>query len=103
MTTEEKNLTHNAPRMLEKLREEVGPELVKEFGYSSVMEIPRLDKIVVNMGLGEALQNNRAIESATEDLTLITGQRPITTKAKKSIAGFKIREGMPIGAKVTLR
>ena len=103
MTTEEKDLTYSAPRMLEMLREEVGPELVKEFGYTSVMEIPKLDKIVINMGLGEALQNNRAIESATEDLTLITGQRPITTRAKKSIAGFKIREGMPIGVKVTLR
>ena len=91
MTTEEKNLTSSAPRMLEMLREEVGPELVKEFGYTSVMEIPKLDKIVLNMGLGEALQNNRAIDSATEDLTLITGQRPITTRAKKSIAGFKIR------------
>ena len=103
MTTEEKHPTYSAPRMLEMLREEVGPELVKEFGYTSVMEIPKLDKIVLNMGLGEALQNNRAIDSATEDLTLITGQRPITTRAKKSIAGFKIREGMPIGAKVTLR
>ena len=103
MTTEEKNLSYSAPRLLERLREEVGPELVKEFGYSSVMEIPKLDKIVINMGLGEALQNNRAIQSATEDLTLITGQRPITTRAKKSIAGFKIREGMPIGAMVTLR
>ena len=103
MTTEEKNLTYKAPRMLEMLREEVGPELVKEFGYTSVMEIPKLDKIVLNMGLGEALQNNKAIESATKDITLITGQRPITTRAKKSIAGFKIREGMPIGVKVTLR
>ena len=103
MTTEEKNLSNSAPRLLERLREEVGPELVKEFGYSSVMEIPKLEKIVINMGLGEALQNNKAIESATADLTLITGQRPITTRAKKSIAGFKIREGMPIGAKVTLR
>ena len=103
MTTEEKTLSYSVPRLLERLRKEVGPELVKEFGYSSVMEIPKLDKIVINMGLGEALQNNRAIESATEDLTLITGQRPITTRAKKSIAGFKIREGMPIGAKVTLR
>ena len=103
MTTEEKNLSYSAPRLLERLREEVGPELVKEFGYSSVMEIPKLDKIVINMGLGEALQNNKAIESATADLTLITGQRPITTRAKKSIAGFKLREGEPIGTSVTLR
>ena len=67
------------------------------------MEVPRLEKVVLNIGLGEALQNNQAIERATSDLTQITGQKPITTRAKKSIAGFKIREGMPIGAKVTLR
>ena len=91
------------PRLLQKIREEIGPEMMKEFGYTSSMQIPRLEKVVVNIGLGEALQNARAIENATEDLSRITGQRPVTTKAKKSIAGFKIREGMPIGAMVTIR
>lgn len=94
---------YGVPRLLDRLRNEVGPELVSEFGYTSVMEVPRLDKVVINIGLGEALQNNRAIESATADLSLITGQKPIVTRAKKSIAGFKIRDGMPIGAKVTIR
>ena len=104
MTTEDRHISvHGAPRLLERLRNEVGPDLVSEFGYTSVMEVPRLDKVVINIGLGEALQNNRAIESATADLSLITGQKPIITRAKKSIAGFKIRDGMPIGAKVTLR
>jgi large subunit ribosomal protein L5 len=91
------------PRLLVAIRDEIGPKLQNEFGYSSFMEIPRLSKVIINMGLGEALQNNKAIESATKDLMAITGQKPITTKAKKSIAGFKLREGMPIGAKVTLR
>ena len=93
----------SAPRLLQKVRDEIGPEMMKEFGYSSVMQIPRLNKVVINIGLGEALQNARAIESVTADLSRITGQRPVTTKAKKSIAGFKIREGMPIGAMVTIR
>ena len=93
----------SAPRLLQKIRDEIGPEMMKEFGYSSVMQIPRLDKVVINIGLGEALQNAKAIESVTADLGRITGQRPVTTKAKKSIAGFKIREGMPIGAMVTMR
>ena len=93
----------SAPRLLQKVRDEIGTEMMKEFGYSSVMQIPRLNKVVINIGLGEALQNARAIESVTADLSRITGQRPVTTKAKKSIAGFKIREGMPIGAMVTIR
>jgi len=93
----------SAPRLLQKIRDEIGPEMIKEFGYTSVMQIPRLDKVVINIGLGEALQNAKAIESVTADLGRITGQRPVTTKAKKSIAGFKIREGMPIGAMVTMR
>tara|TARA_B100001245_G_C22758491_1_gene367073 strand:+ start:210 stop:797 length:588 start_codon:yes stop_codon:yes gene_type:complete len=93
----------SAPRLLQKIRDEIGPEMMKEFGYTSVMQIPRLDKVVINIGLGEALQNAKAIESVTADLGRITGQRPVTTKAKKSIAGFKIREGMPIGAMVTMR
>ena len=102
MTTEiDENI--NVPRLLLKLRNEVSPELKKEFGYQGIMEIPRITKVIVNMGLGESLQNSKAIENATADLALITGQKPVTTKARKSIAGFKLREGMPIGAKVTLR
>lgn len=93
----------STPRLLQKVRDEIGPEMMKEFGYSSVMQVPRLDKVVINIGLGEALQNAKAIESVTADLSRITGQRPVTTKAKKSIAGFKIREGMAIGAMVTIR
>ncbi len=103
MTMTETANVDELPRLLVAMREEIGPKLQSEFGYSSVMEIPTLSKVIINMGLGEALQNNRAIESATNDLMTITGQKPVTTKAKKSIAGFKIREGMPIGVKVTLR
>ena len=90
-------------RVLEKLRTEVGPVLMQEFSYTSSMQIPRLSKIILNIGMGEALLNARAMESATRDLTLISGQRPITNRAKKSIAGFKIREGMAIGVSVTMR
>ncbi|MCH8061084.1 MAG: 50S ribosomal protein L5 [Chloroflexi bacterium] len=89
--------------MLEKLRNEVGPQLMQEFGYTSPMQIPHLDKIVLNIGLGEALLNPRAMEAALRDITAITGQKPLTTRAKKSIAGFKIRDGMAIGVSVTLR
>ena len=103
MADDKNKNTTGTPRLLQKIRDEIGPEMMKEFGYSSVMQIPRLDKVVVNIGLGEALQNSRAIENVTADLGRITGQRPVTTKAKKSIAGFKIREGMPIGAMVTIR
>ena len=91
------------PRMQIKYREEVAPALIQEFEYTTPMQVPALSKIVLNMGLGEALENNKAIESATRDLTLISGQQPVTTRARKSIAGFKIREGMPIGLMVTLR
>ena len=91
------------PRVLAKLRDDVGPALMREFGYTSPMQIPRFTKIVLNIGMGEALQNSRAMENATRDLTLISGQRPVTTRAKRSVAGFKIREGMPIGLSVTLR
>jgi large subunit ribosomal protein L5 len=91
------------PRLLARFRQEISPALVKEFGYTSPMQVPHLSKVVLNIGLGEALENSKAIESATGDLTLITGQRPITTRARKSIAGFKIREGMAIGLSVTLR
>ena len=91
------------PRLLEKIRDEVASELVKEFGYTSTMQVPRLEKVVINVGLGESLQNSRAFDSVMADLAQITGQKPVATKARHSIAGFKIREGMPIGAKVTLR
>lgn len=81
----------------------VRPELMKEQNYSNVFEVPKLEKIVINMGLGDSLQDSRKLEAAVEGLTLIAGQRPVMTKAKKSIAGFKLREGVTIGAKVTLR
>ena len=84
-------------------REEVVPALMKEFDYSSVMQAPRITKVVVNVGLGEALDNAKAIEFATNDITIITGQKPVLNKAKQSIAGFKLREGRVIGLKVTLR
>lgn len=87
----------------EQYKEEIVPTLMKEFGYSSVMEVPAIRKIVVNVGLGEALDNAKAIEYAVNDISLITGQKPIVTHAKKSIAGFKLREGRAIGVKVTLR
>jgi large subunit ribosomal protein L5 len=90
-------------RLRDKYREEVVPELMKEFDYSNVMQVPELKKIVVNIGLGEAISNAKALEAAVEDLSTITGQRPVVTRAKKSIAAFKLRAGMPIGAMVTLR
>ena len=91
------------PRLKKKYYEEVVPALMKRFGYKNVMEVPRLVKIVVNMGVGEAVQNIKALENAMNDLALITGQKPCIRRAKKSEAGFKLRKGMPIGAKVTLR
>ena len=91
------------PRLLVTLRNEVGPQMIQEFGYTSPMQVPRLDKIVMNIGMGEALQNARAMEAATADLTAISGQKPLVTRAKRSIAQFKIRDGMPIGLTVTLR
>jgi large subunit ribosomal protein L5 len=78
-------------------------ELTKEFGYKNVMQVPRLDKVVLNMGVGEAVGDSKKVQSAAADLGLISGQRPVITKARKSIAGFKLREGMPVGVKVTLR
>lgn len=90
-------------RLKEKYQQEIAPALQQKFGYKNVMQIPRLEKIVVNMGVGEAIQNSKAIDSAVTDLSKITGQKPIVTRAKKSIAAFKLRAGMPIGAKVTLR
>ena len=90
-------------RLKEKYDNEIAPALKEQFQYKSVMEIPKLEKIVINMGLGEVKETPKAIESAVSDLTMITGQKPIVTKAKKSVAAFKVREGMNIGCKVTLR
>jgi|OpeIllAssembly_1097287.scaffolds.fasta_scaffold01319_9 large subunit ribosomal protein L5 len=91
------------PRMKEQYRKEIVPALVREFGYKNVMQAPRIQKIVVNIGVGEAVGNAKAIDGAVKDMTLITGQKPWVRKAKKSIATFKVREGMPIGVMVTLR
>ena len=91
------------PRLKQRYEDEIRDRLKERLGYSSVMQVPRLEKITVNMGVGEAKTNARALDSAIEELTTITGQRAQITRARKSIAGFKIREGMPIGAKVTLR
>ena len=90
-------------RVKEKYLNEVKPALIKKFNYTSVMQAPKLDKIVVNMGVGDAMQNSKALDAAVEELTQIVGQKPIITKAKKSIANFKLREGVAIGCKVTLR
>ena len=90
-------------RLRELYQEEIAPVLRERFGYENVMQIPRLEKIVVNMGVGEASQNARALDGAMEDLAKITGQKPQLRRARKSVAGFKIREGMPVGARVTLR
>jgi large subunit ribosomal protein L5 len=92
-----------APRLYEQFKKEIVPTMMNEFSYGNMMEVPRLQKIVLNIGLGEALTNGRAIEAASKDLTIITGQKPIITKARKSIATFKVREGNPIGTAVTLR
>lgn len=91
------------PRLKELYREQLVPTLQKELGYQNVMRVPRLKKIVVNVGVGEALQNAKALDAAVQDITTITGQKPIVTRARKSIASFKLREGNPIGVKVTLR
>ena len=90
-------------RMKDFYKAEVAPALMKKFGYKSVMQIPKLDKIVINVGAGEAKENAKAIDSISGDLAKITGQKPVVCKAKKSVANFKLREGMPIGVKVTLR
>ena len=91
------------PRLKKTYREQIAPEMIKEFGYKTPMQTPRLEKIVVSMGVGEALQNKKLLDAAIDDLTLITGQKAVKTKARKSIANFKIRAGQEIGAKVTLR
>ena len=89
--------------ILKKYREEIVPAMMKTFNYSNVMQVPKLEKIVVNMGLGEALENARILDTSIEELSRITGQRPVLTRARKSIANFKLREGNPIGCRVTLR
>jgi large subunit ribosomal protein L5 len=95
--------TKTLPRLKERYRSEIAPALHQEFGYDNVMQIPGLTKIVVNMGVGEAARDSKVIDAAVRDLTAITGQKPTVTKARKSIAQFKLREGMPIGCHVTLR
>jgi large subunit ribosomal protein L5 len=95
--------TRPEPRMKVRYRDEIVPALVKEFGYRNVMQVPRISKISVNIGLGEALQNSKALESAAGEMAIVTGQKAVITKAKHSIAHFKLREGMPIGVMTTLR
>jgi large subunit ribosomal protein L5 len=102
-TTTEPATQYGGPRLKARYREEILPALRDEFGYANVMQVPGLTKIVVNMGVGEAARDSKLIEGAVKDLTAITGQKPQVTKARKSIAQFKLREGMPIGAHVTLR
>jgi len=91
------------PRLKERYEKEIRAQLMKELGYTNVLEVPRLSKVVVNMGLGEAIQNAKILDSAVAELAAITGQRPVITKAKKAIANFKLRKGLPIGCMVTLR
>ncbi|HEY8875524.1 MAG TPA: 50S ribosomal protein L5 [Desulfosporosinus sp.] len=90
-------------RLKDRYQNEIAPALQQKFAYTNVMQIPKVDKIVINMGVGEAVQNSKAIDSAVADMMKLSGQKPVVTKAKKSIAAFKLREGMPIGCKVTLR
>jgi large subunit ribosomal protein L5 len=92
-----------APRLAERYKSEISPKLMKRFGYKNQMQLPRLKKIVVNVGLGEATANPKLIESTVQEVTSITGQKPVVTRARKSIANFKLRQGMPIGVMVTLR
>ena len=90
-------------RLKDLYMDEIREQMMKKFGYKNIMQVPKLDKIVVNMGIGEARENEKILDAAARDMAIITGQKPVITKAKKSIATFKIREGMPIGCKVTLR
>ena len=92
-----------APRLREKYTKEIVPAMMKEFSYKNIMEVPKIQKVVLNVGLGEAIQNIKLLEAAQKELGMITGQKAVVTKAKKSIATFKLRKGMPIGCKVTLR
>jgi large subunit ribosomal protein L5 len=103
MTATETERTTTVPRLKQRYRDEIAPALNTEFGFANVMQIPRLVKVVVNMGVGEAARDSKLIDGATKDLAAITGQKPQVTRARKSIAQFKLREGMPIGAHVTLR
>ena len=96
-------MANNMPNLKAKYQAEVAPALMQKFGYKSTMQIPRLDKIVINVGCAEAKENVKVLDAVVGDLTKITGQKAVITKAKKSVANFKLREGMPIGAKVTLR
>ncbi|MEW6033766.1 MAG: 50S ribosomal protein L5 [Chloroflexota bacterium] len=96
-------MVRNQPRLKERFQAETVPQMKKEFGYTNVMQVPRLDKVVLNIGLGEAITNPKALEAAEQDLVAITGQHPVVTRAKKSIANFKVRTGMPVGVAVTLR
>lgn len=91
------------PRLKEKYESELKSSLIEEFGYKNAMEVPRVEKVVINMGVGEAIQDSKKLKTAVNELTLISGQRPVVTKSKNSIAGFKLRDGMSIGCKVTLR
>ncbi len=90
-------------RLLEQYKQDITPKLIDKFGYKNIMQVPKIEKVIINVGVGEAIQNPKAMDGAVNDLMAITGQKPVITKAKKSIAGFKLREGMPIGCKVTLR
>ncbi|ADD03195.1 ribosomal protein L5 [Thermoanaerobacter mathranii subsp. mathranii str. A3] len=90
-------------RLREKYQKEVVPALMERFGYKNIMQVPKLEKVVINIGVGEAKENPKALEAAVQDLTMIAGQKPVITRAKRSISNFKIRKGMPIGVKVTLR
>ena len=92
-----------APRLKERYKAEIVPEMQRQFNYRNVMQVPRVEKVTVNIGLGEARENARAVETATADIATITGQKPVVTRAKKAISNFKIRENMPVGAAVTLR
>ena len=91
------------PRLKEKYKQEVGPALMKEFGYGNVMAVPKVDKVILNMGVGEAVQNIKLLDVSSEELAAITGQKPVVRRARKAIAAFKLRQGMPIGVMVTLR
>ncbi len=91
------------PRLRDMYEQQVIPALMKEFGYKNLMQVPKLERVVLNVGMGEAIQNVKLLESAVTELGMITGQKPVVTRAKKAIAGFKLRQGLPIGAKVTLR
>ena len=91
------------PRLKQRFRDELARSLMEQLGLSNVMQVPRLEKVVLNMGVGDSLKDGRLLDAAVEDLQTVTGQKPVVTKARKSIAGFKLREGMPIGVKVTLR